>query len=307
MIAWFTRHPVAANLLMLALLLGGWISASHMRKEVLPKLPASELSISAYYEGRSGEQIDQELGQKIIQALEGLNGIKSVAATSQQDALNVTVKKQLDYDMQRLFGDVKANIESIHDWPQQAEKPQVQLADMTFDALMVQLHGDTDDHSLVQLANQVKQTLSANPTVHKIEQYGLRDYGLYIYLEPEKMLLYDLSLAEVAEAIHQQSVRSRTGLLKTDNGQFLLQGQHSAESLQRLSQLVVRSNEQGQRLRLSDVARIHDGFIESDADIRFNQHPSVAFAIKMASNSDVLEISRPSQTRSRTAQYTLTR
>ncbi len=292
MIAWFTRHPVAANLLMLALLLGGWISASHMRKEVLPKLPASELTISAYYEGRSGEQIDQELGQKIIQALEGLNGIKSVAATSQQDALNVTVKKQLDYNMQRLFGEVKANIESIHDWPQQAERPQVQLADMTFDALMVQLHGDTDDHSLVQLANQVKQALLANPAVHKVEQYGLREYGLYIYLEPEKMLLYDLSLAEVAEAIHQQSVRSRTGLLKTENGQFLLQGQHSAESLQRLSQLVVRTSEQGQRLRLSDVARIHDGFIENDADIRFNQQASVAFAIKMAANSDVLEISR---------------
>jgi len=292
MIAWFTRHPVAANLLMLALLIGGWISASHMRKEVIPKLPASEITVSAYYEGRSGAQIDQELGQKVIQALEGLSGIKSVAVTSQQDMLNVTVKKQLDYDVQRLFSDVKANIESIYDWPQQAEKPQVQLADMTFDALMVQLHGDTDDHSLVQLANQVKQTLLANPAVHKIEQYGLLEYGVYIYLQPEKMQLYELSLTEVAEAIHQQSVRSRTGLLKTNNGQFLLQGQYSAESLQRLSQLVVRVSDQGQRLRLSDVARIEDGFIEGNSEIRFNQQPSIAFAVKMAAKSDVLEISR---------------
>ena len=64
MIAWFVRHAVAANLLMMSLLLAGLLSANHMRKEIIPKLPASEIIISAYYEGRTAEQIDRELGQK---------------------------------------------------------------------------------------------------------------------------------------------------------------------------------------------------------------------------------------------------
>ncbi|ASP39518.1 hypothetical protein CHH28_12910 [Bacterioplanes sanyensis] len=291
MIAWFTRHPVAANLLMLSLLLGGWISASHMRKEVLPKLPASEIYVSAYYEGRSAEQIDQELGLKVIRSLEGLSGIKSVTVASQQDSLHVTVKKQLDYDIHKLLSDVKASVEGIYDWPEQAEKAQITLADMTFDALMVQLHGDTDDASLLSAANQVKQALLANPAVHKVKQHGILEYGIYVYLQPEKMQLYQLSFAEVADALHQQSVRSRSGLLKTDNGQFLLQGEHSVESLQQLSQLVVRISDEGQLLRLADVARIHDGFLEHNSELSFNQQPSMAFAVKMAATSDVLEIS----------------
>lgn len=292
MIAWFTRHPVAANLLMLSLLLGGWISASHMRKEILPKLPASEIVISTYYEGRSAEQIDQQLGLKITHALEGVSGIKSVTLASQQDILQAIVKKQLDYDINKLLSDVKNHIEGIDDWPQQADKAQISVADMTFDALMVQLHGRSDDASMLAAATQVKQALLANPAVHKVEQHGLLEYGIYVYLQPERMQLYQLSFAEVAAALHQQSVRSRSGLLRTDNGQFLLQGQHSVESLQQLSTLVVRVSEQGQLVRLSDVARIQDGFLEHNSELSFNQQPSMAFAVKMSANSDVLEISR---------------
>ena len=120
MIAWFTRHPIAANLLMFALLVGGVLSASHMRKEIIPKLPSNTITISVAYDGRTAQQVDNEIAQKVDQALQGVAGIKHIKSQSTQHMLNVTISKKLDYSMERLFSDVKARVESIYDWPQQA-------------------------------------------------------------------------------------------------------------------------------------------------------------------------------------------
>jgi multidrug efflux pump subunit AcrB len=115
MITWFTRHPVAANLLMVALLVAGFISANNMRKEIIPKLPSSTINITAYYEGRTAEQVDTEIGQKIEQALQGIAGIKHINSVSSQDSLLVTVNKKLDYSMDKLINEVKSTVDNIYD------------------------------------------------------------------------------------------------------------------------------------------------------------------------------------------------
>jgi multidrug efflux pump subunit AcrB len=291
MIAWFTRHPVAANLLMIALLVAGFISADNMRKEIIPKLPSSTININAYYEGHTAEQIDIEIGQKIEQALQGIAGIKHVNSVSSQNSLSVTVKKKLDYSMDTLLNDVKSKIDTIYDWPQLAEKPQVEHVEDTYSALMVQLSGNTDNDSLIKQGDRLKRALLANPAIHKITSYGAHDYGIYINVFPDKMRQYKLSFDDISFAIQQQSVRSKSGVLKTDNGQFLIYSEQHSEYQRELKELVVKTSANGNIVLLSDIAQINDGFIEHDSDIRFNGQPTIAFEVKMSDQSDVLEIS----------------
>ncbi|MFT5755691.1 MAG: multidrug efflux pump subunit AcrB [Alteromonadaceae bacterium] len=295
MIAWFTRHPVAANLLMMTLLLGGLLSANNMRKEIIPKLPASEVNISAYYEGRTAQQIDKELGQKIELALQGIAGIKHITSTSSQNSINITVKKKLDHSMERLLADIKSNVENIYDWPQFAEKPNISRNEDSFDALMVQLSGDTDKDTLIKVAHRVKQALMANPEIHKMDQYGAHDYSIYINVNPDKMRQLGLTFDEISEAISQQSVRSKSGLLKTDNGQYLIYSEQHAQHQRELAELVIKVSNDGNVIYLADIANIDDGFVEHDSDIHFNGQPTIGFAIKMSAKSDVLNISAQAQ------------
>lgn len=301
MIAWFTRHPVAANLLMVALLVAGFISANNMRKEIIPKLPSSTINISAYYEGRTAEQVDVEIGQKIEQALQGIAGIKHINSVSSQDSLSVTVSKKLDYSMDKLLNDVKSNIDNIYDWPQLAEKPKVERVEDAYSALMVQLSGNTDNDSLIKQGDRLKRALLANPAIHKITSHGAHNYGIYINVTPDKMRQYELSFDDISVAIQQQSVRSKSGLLKTNNGQFLLYSEQHAEYQRELKKLVVKTSANGNIILLSDIAQINDGFIEHDSDIRFNGQPTIAFEVKMSDQSDVLEIS--AQTKKVIAQF----
>ena len=292
MIAWFTRHPVAANLLMMILLFGGFLSAINMRKEIIPKLPASEITISAYYDGRSAKQIDEEIGQKIEQALQGIAGVKHLNSLSLQNSVKVTISKKLDYPMDRLLSDVKSRVDNIYDWPELAEKPQVQRNEDSFDALMVQLSGNVDKDTLIKVGQRVKRELLANAAIHKIEQHGANAYSIYISLTPEKLRLYQLTFSEVAAAIQEQSVRSKSGLLKTSSGQFLLYSEQHAQYQTELEKLIIKVTPEGNIITLSDVAQINDGFVEHDSQVQFNNQPTIGFGIKMSAKSDVLEISK---------------
>ncbi|MCP5077011.1 MAG: efflux RND transporter permease subunit [Psychromonas sp.] len=292
MITWFTRHPIAANLLMVALLVGGIFSANNMRREVMPKLPASEISISAFYDGRNAQQIDIEITQKIEQSLQGIAGIQNIRSSSSQSNAYVTIKKHLDYPMQVLLDDIKSAVDNIYGWPEFAEKPQVQRQEDSFDALMVQLSGDTDKDSLIKVGKQLKQALLANPEIHKIQEHGANYYAISINVNPHKVHELGLTFAQIAHAIRQQSTRNKNGLLKTKNGQFLLYSSHQATYQRELSTLVIKSFANGQKIYLKDVATIDDGFVEHDSELRFNNQLSSAFVIKMSAKSDVLAISK---------------
>ena len=291
MIAWFVRHPVAANLLMMSFLLLGLLSYKHMRNEILPKIPASEIYISAYYEGRTAEQVDKELGQKIEQALQGIAGIKHTNSSASQGSISITVKKKLDHSLDRLLADIKANVETIYDWPERAEKPKVMRKEDNFDALTVQLYGNTDKGSLIKIGQRVKKALLANAEIHSIEDFGLNAPSIYINVDLNKMRQLSLSFDDIATAINQQSIRSKSGLLKTNNGQYLIYSEHHAQHQRELSSLVVKVTEQGHIIYLKDVADIKDGFIEHDSQLDFNGQNTVGFGIKMSAKSDVLKIS----------------
>ena len=206
MIGWFAKHKVAANLLMWVLLIGGYLSADSMRREIIPKLPVSEVSISVSYPGKSARQIDREIAQKIEYALQGISGIKHIEMQASADSLSVTVEKNLDHSIDRLFNDIKENVDNIHDWPVSIERPVVQRNEDTFDALMVQLSGDTDRESMIKVATKLKQALLANPAIHKLEEQGADAYSININVDPTKMRQYQLGFADVAKALNQQAV-----------------------------------------------------------------------------------------------------
>ena len=197
--------------------------------------------------------------------------------------------------MQKLFNDVKASIDNLYDWPEQAEKPVVQRNEDSFDALMVQLSGDSDKDTLIKVAKQVERALLAAPEIHKLQRFGADKRAIYINIEPQKLKQYQLTYQEIAVAIKAQSIRSKSGLLKTNNGQFLLYSSQHAKYKQQLQSLVIKVLDNQHIIYLADIAQINDGFIEHDSQILFNNQPSIGFAIKMSGKSDVLAISEDAQ------------
>jgi len=111
--SWFVRNPVAANLLMLLMLIAGIFTVTSIRIEGFPALPPSSVSITVIYPGASALQVDQGISRRIERTLEGMPGIKKIAAISQQEFSTIWIQKTSKYDLERLENDIKTRLDAI--------------------------------------------------------------------------------------------------------------------------------------------------------------------------------------------------
>ena len=116
-IQWFIKNPIAANLLMLALLIGGWTGISDIKKEVFPSPNVSFISINMSYPGAAPTEVEQQIVIRIEEAIAGLTGVFQVSSESRQDSGTVTVEVIDGYDVKDVLSDVKGRVDSINTFP----------------------------------------------------------------------------------------------------------------------------------------------------------------------------------------------
>ncbi|WP_347505823.1 efflux RND transporter permease subunit [Pseudomonas anguilliseptica] len=247
---WFIRNPVAANLLMGLILVAGLLSVSQMRIEGFPKVPADSVGISVYYPGASAAQVDEAVAQKLEKALEGLPGAQRIVSFSSDASAYVRVKKDGGYPLERLLDDIKIRVDAIASLPQLAERPVISREEFNFPALIVQVYGAVEADVLQRLGRRVKAELQARPEISKINQWGEEVAEISIELDPLRLEAHGLNYAEVAAKINQSSLLYRSGELKTAAG-------------------TIRVRADGSQLLLRDLARITDGFVEAQSQVRY--------------------------------------
>ena len=140
-IAWFTANPVAANLLMILVIMLGVLESGQLRKEAFPSMDPRSLTISVSYDSGSAKQSEEGLAIKIEEQLEDVIGIKRITSTSTGTGVTVTVEKQSEYNLDTLLRDVKTKVDAISTFPADAKNPVIEKAQREEHSLWLQLYG----------------------------------------------------------------------------------------------------------------------------------------------------------------------
>ncbi|WP_281556372.1 efflux RND transporter permease subunit [Thalassomonas sp. RHCl1] len=289
---WFTKNPVAANLLMALILIAGYLSFSGLRIEGFPKIAPNSVTISVAYPGASPEQFDIGVSRKIEQALEGLPGIKRSASFSSDSYGFVQVQKESGYDFNRFVEDIKTRIDTIHSLPKLAEKPLISRDEFDFPALIVQVYGETDIDVLQKISRRVKDELLAQPEITKLRQWGQRNREISIKISPAQLQRFGLSLSQVGEKINQHSLLYPGGILRTQGGNIRVRGDQLAVNFQDYAQLPLKDLPDGSRLLLKDIATIEDGFVEGDGQVRYQGQPAIGMELIIDRKGNLLTVSK---------------
>ncbi len=292
MTAWFVRNPVAANLLMLLLILAGIFTITGIRIEGFPTLPPSSVSITANYPGATAQQVDQSVTRRIERSLEGMPGIKKVAAISEEGFSTIWIQKTSRYDLDRLQNDIKIRIDAIPNLPQQAERPVLTRDEFSVSALLVQVYGDLDEDTLQQAARLVKKELLADPVISKMETFGDRSDELRIEVDSNKLEEFGISIQEIGEIINQHSLEYQTGTLKSDTNVIRLRADKKAYYYQDFINIPVISRKDGTRICLGDVATVIDGFEDEHILARYQGQTSVGMMIYTTQKGHLMEVSK---------------
>jgi len=287
---WFIRNPVAANLLMALILITGIVTLSAIRIEGFPKVPPDTVSITTTFANAYTHQIDEQVTQKIEDALEGLNGVKKIMSTSSQGVSEITVQKNEGYSLQRLLDDVRIRIDGIGTLPEDADRPVITRNEFDFPALYVLVSGDTDQKALQKTAKDLKETLLAKPEISRLRLLGEKTPEIQIDIAPQMLEKYGLTMQDVAAKISTVSLMYESGTLKTKGGNISLRADSQAYYKRDFAAIPIIDNLDGTRITLGDIAQIYDNYHDDDVILHFNGEEAVAMEVLIAQTENLLLI-----------------
>ena len=265
-IQWFIKNPIAANLLMLALLIGGWTGMGAIKKEVFPSPDINFISVNMSYPGAAPTEVEQQIVIRIEEAIAGLPGVFQLTSESRQGSGSVTVEVIDGYNVKDVLSNVKGRVDAINTFPPSAERPIISQVLFRDTLLWFAISGDADKNYMKQLAYQIRDEMPLLEGVSEVEIQGLVLDEVAIEISDENLRRYNLTFSEVAAAIRRSSMNVPAGTIKSEQGNIQIQTRTQAYNGQDFAQVVVRSNTDGSQLYLSDIADIKDGFSEQEMD-----------------------------------------
>lgn len=274
-LAWMARNRVAANLLMLVLVVGGLFTLPSITQEVFPEFELDTVVVSVLYPGASPSEVEEGVVLAIEEAVRDVDGIKEVRATATEGAAAVSVELLLGVDQSRALADIKSAVDRITSFPEDIERPVVSLAVSRKEVLSIVVHGSTDEKSLRKLAEGVRDDLLNLPEIDVVELYAARPYEISVEVPREELRRYDLTLGQVAARVRASSVEMPGGGVKTAGGEVLVRTATRKDFGSEFEDVAVLSRPDGSQVRLGDIARIDDGFQDTDQEAYFNGQPAI--------------------------------
>lgn len=288
---WFIRNPVAANLMMALILFLGIMTALSMRIEGFPRIPPESALITTIYPNATAAQVDELVTQKLEQALQGLEGVRSISSQSESGVSTVTVRRAGGQDLNRLLDRVRLRIEGIADLPMAARRPVIETTGFNLPALYVNLHGSTDAITLQKLSQRLREELLAQPELSRLKMWGLHEREMRIEVEPEVLQRYNLTVSDIVEKIRVSSLNFQAGTLRTASGYVYMRADDKARFSSEFSQIPILERTDGNTVLLSDISQIKDSFSEGDYLFRFNGSPTAGMEVLVGNKENLLRIS----------------
>jgi len=290
--SWFIRNPVAANLIMLLILVSGVLTLTGIRIEGFPKLPPSSITISTTFGNAYAKQVDEQITQKIELALEGQDGVKKVTSTSINGLSTVRVEKNEEHDLQRLLDDVRLRIDGIETLPKAADRSSIFRDEFDFPALYILIDGETDARSLQKLSKKLKAALLEQPEISRLRLLGEKESEIRIETNPAILEKYDLTIADITQKIQESSLLFESGLLKTEGAYISLRADSQAYYKTEFASIPIINNTDGTRILLGDIASIKDTYRDDEVIVRFNGRPAIGMELLVGQKENLLVIAR---------------
>jgi len=289
-IHWFVHNTVAANLLMMILVVGGLLALPRIHQEEFPTLDVDAVSIRVPYLGAAPTEVESAVCVRVEEAVEGTEGIDKISSSASEGSCSITIELVAGVDKTKVANDIKSKVDAIDAFPEETEKPITAEVSMIATVLEVVVSGEADERTLKFIGQQVRDDLAALPGVSQVQLLFARPYEISVEVSEQMLRRHGLTLAEIGRAIEQSSLDIPGGSLKTDGGEILLRTRGQAYSGREFEDIVVLTRRDGTNVSLGAVATVIDGFEDSDLQARFDGKPAVALRISRVGEEDVLLI-----------------
>ncbi len=292
-ISWFAENHVAANLLMVFLLAAGLYSIFNIKVEIFPDITLNAVQISVEYRGASPEEIERAIIRPIEERIMGLSGIERVYSKATEGRGQITVEATRGWDINKLYDDIKVEIDGLTTLPKEAERPIVRRVSRLFPVISIAVYGDVSEKILKKWAEQIKTELLTLPEVTEVSYFAVRPEEIHIEVPEKNLRKYNLSLSEIAQKINQESIDLPAGRIIEKSREILLRAEGKRYYGEEFLNIPIVTGPEGAEITLGQIAQIKDSFRDlNEISAYFQDKRAVVVQVFRLGNQNVLTISK---------------
>lgn len=279
-------------MIIMALVVLGIVSYPEIGVDLFPRVEFPIVNIITTLKGASPEIMDIDVTDKIEEAVNTINGVKSITSTSAEGVSSVTVEFVLERDIDLAVQDVREKISLIRNkLPTDIAEPIIQKVDTDATPVMyLSLSGQRSVRELSTYADEVlKEQIQRVNGVGALRLFGLRLRQVRIWLDAARMRAYNVSATEVAQVLARENIELPGGRIEETAKEYGVKVKGELPSAQAFNELIVAWY-RGAPVRIRDIGRAEDGMEERRTISRFNGEPSVNIAIQKQSGTNTVEV-----------------
>ena len=285
-LSYFTRHRTAANLLLVLMIAGGLLAFPNMRAQFFPDVVVDDIDVSVRWEGAGAEDIDAAIVQVLEPALLAVEGVTQSEALSTEGRASIRLEFEPGYDIDRAAENVQIAVDSTNNLPEGAEDPTVRRGGWSDRVTDVIISGPVAVDQLGNFADEMSTRLFAQGVTQVIIQ-GVAAPSTIVEVPSLALIEHDIGMSDIAARIREEAdadpagdvssnARVRTGVAK--------------RSVEELSGIVLRSNPDGSKLTIGDVATIRIEGTDRDRAYFVGESPAIKLRVLRSAQGDALDM-----------------
>jgi len=286
-LAFFVRHKVAANLLMLVMLMGGALGLSRMNIQFFPTFALDFVTVRVIWNGAAAEDIEQAITIPLEQRLRSIQNLKNMTSTSAQGVSSITLEFREGTDPVIALDDARQQVDEFRNLPAEAEKPQVVRIARYDPIAKLLLYGPYAPHELRIIANRLEDDLLTNG-IDRIEIAGLPEQQISIEIPNTTLQQLGLSLDQIADRVNAESRDLPAGQAGEQDSARELRAIEQRRDAEEFANIPLQPNGTS-HLRLGDIAEIRQEPRRNQVLLRYKGQPAVELALQRAEDGDSLE------------------
>lgn len=289
LISWFARNSVAANLLMIFILIMGAFGYKTIQRQMFPNIERNFINISAQYRGASPQEIEESILIKIEESLKDVSEIKRTVSRAFRNSGRVSLEIDKDEELTDVLDKVKLRVDSIATFPADMEPVTISQAEFQQQVYEMALVGDIPLEELKPIAKEIEDDLLQLSNVSLANARVPTD-EIAIEIKPELLRMYNLTISDVTNAINQYSANISAGQLRTDAGLVSVRIESQFYNGDEFASIPVKIGPDGAKVVLSDIADIKDGFTEGERYFRYTGQNAVLIAVNATKSQSIVPI-----------------
>ena len=288
-ITYFIKYPVAVNVIIIAFLLFGVLGYFSMKSSFFPLVDSQLIRITLAYPGASPAEMEEGVVLKIEDNLKGIVGVERVTSVSRENSASVNVEVEKGKNIDVVLSDVKNAVDRVPSFPSGMEPPVIAKVESIRPTISFTVSGENVSlKSLKQYARNVENDIRGIEGISQVEISGFPDEEIEIAVRENDLRAYNLSFTEVATAIRNSNILITGGNIKTADEDYLIRASNRSYYGVELQNLIVRTETNGNIIRLKDIAELRDTWSENPDRLYYNGNLGIDITVSNTNNEDLI-------------------